>query len=99
MSNVRKLLAVLLAAVLVLGLAACGGKQTSEPAPAPAQEPAKAEEPAKTEEPAQEEPAAEPVEVIVFAAASMTETLTKIADLYKSVAPEVKLTYNFDSSG
>ena len=99
MSNVRKLLAVLLAAVLVLGLAACGGKQTNEPAPAPAQEPAKAEEPAKTEEPAQEEPAAEPVEVIVFAAASMTETLTKIADLYKSVAPDVKLTYNFDSSG
>ena len=93
MSNVRKLLAVLLAVVLVLGLAACGGKQTNEPAPAPAQEPA------KTEEPAQEGPAAEPVEVIVFAAASMTETLTKIADLYKSVAPNVKLTYNFDSSG
>ena len=42
---------------------------------------------------------AEPVELIVFAAASMTETLTEIAGLYKTVAPEVTLTFNFDSSG
>ena len=41
----------------------------------------------------------EPVELVVFAAASMTETLTEIADLYKSVAPDVTLTFNFDSSG
>ncbi|MGM9651454.1 MAG: molybdate ABC transporter substrate-binding protein, partial [Faecousia sp.] len=43
--------------------------------------------------------AAEPVELIVFAAASMTETLTQIADLYKQVAPNVTLVFNFDSSG
>lgn len=43
--------------------------------------------------------AEEEVELIVFAAASMTETLTEIADMYKEVAPEVTLTYNFDSSG
>lgn len=43
--------------------------------------------------------AEEEVELIVFAAASMTETLTEIADLYKEVAPNVTLTYNFDSSG
>ena len=43
--------------------------------------------------------AAEPVELIVFAAASMTETLTDIAELYKEVAPDVTLTFNFDSSG
>lgn len=42
---------------------------------------------------------AEPVELVVFAAASMTETLTEIADMYKEVAPNVTLTYNFDSSG
>lgn len=41
----------------------------------------------------------EPVELIVFAAASMTETLTEIAEMYKSVAPNVTITYNFDSSG
>lgn len=43
--------------------------------------------------------AAEPVEMIVFAAASMTETLNEIAGMYKEVAPNVTLTFNFDSSG
>ena len=46
-----------------------------------------------------EESAGDPVELIVFAAASMTETLTEIAELYKTAAPEVTVTYNFDSSG
>ncbi len=38
-------------------------------------------------------------ELIVFAAASMTETLTEIADAYKETAPDVELVYTFDSSG
>lgn len=38
-------------------------------------------------------------EVIVFAAASMTETLDQIAIQYKEVAPEVHLVFNYDSSG
>ena len=38
-------------------------------------------------------------EIIVFAAASMTETLTKICGLYKEVDPEVSIICNFDSSG
>jgi len=42
---------------------------------------------------------AEPVELTVFAAASLTETLTQIAEDYKTVAPDVTLTFNFDSSG
>lgn len=41
----------------------------------------------------------ESVDLIVFAAASMTETLTEIAEMYKEVAPNVNITYNFDSSG
>ena len=41
----------------------------------------------------------ESIEIIVFAAASMTETLTQIAECYKEVAPEVSLVFNFDSSG
>ena len=41
----------------------------------------------------------EPVELIVFAAASMTETLNQIAERYKDVAPNVTLVFNFDSSG
>jgi molybdate transport system substrate-binding protein len=83
----KKLFAMLIAAAMVLGLAACA---------APAAEPAPTEEPAAPEETV---PEAEPVELIVFAAASMTETMNQIAELYKTVAPNVTLTYNFDSSG
>lgn len=42
---------------------------------------------------------ADQVELIVFAAASMTETLNSIAEKYKTVAPNVTLVFNFDSSG
>lgn len=39
------------------------------------------------------------VELTIFAAASMTETLTEIGELYKEAAPDVSLVFNFDSSG
>ena len=42
---------------------------------------------------------AEPVELIVFAAASMTETLTQLKDVYEAEHPNVTIVYNFDSSG
>ena len=81
----KKLFAMLMAAVMVLSLTACA----APPA-----------EPAPTEEPAAETVLeAEPLELIVFAAASMTETMNQIAEMYKTVAPNVTLTYNFDSSG
>lgn len=38
-------------------------------------------------------------EIVVFAAASMTEALQRIARQYQVVAPNVTLTFNFDSSG
>ena len=78
----KKLFAMLIAAAMVLGLAACAAPAT--------------EETAASEETV---PEAEPVELIVFAAASMTETMNQIAEMYKTVAPNVTLTYNFDSSG
>lgn len=81
----KKLFAMLMAAVMVLSLTACA---------APPAEPAPTEEPA-----AETVPEAEPLELIVFAAASMTETLNQIAEMYKAVAPNVTLIYNFDSSG
>ena len=84
----KKLFAMLIAAAMVLGLAACAAPAADEPAPA-------TEEPAATETVLE----AEPVELIVFAAASMTETMNQIAELYKAKAPNVTLTYNFDSSG
>ncbi len=78
----KKLFAMLIAAVMVLSFAACAAPATEE-----------------TAAPEETVPEAEPVELIVFAAASMTETMNQIAELYKTKAPNVTLTYNFDSSG
>ena len=38
-------------------------------------------------------------ELIVFAAASMTETLTELGEVYMTENPDVKIVFNFDSSG
>ncbi len=38
-------------------------------------------------------------ELIVFGAASMTETLTELGDAYMAKHPEVTIVFNFDSSG
>ncbi len=93
---------LLLTSMILAGtmLAGCAG--TSQPetsAPAAAEEtPA----PAATEETAVEasaEQEGEPVELVVFAAASMTETLEEIAEQYREKAPQVTLVFNFDSSG
>ena len=43
--------------------------------------------------------AAEPVELIVFAAASLSETLTAIGETYSAENPGVTFRFNFDSSG
>lgn len=42
---------------------------------------------------------AETTDLVVFAAASMTETLTQIKAAYEAEHPDVNITYNFDSSG
>lgn len=61
---------------------------------------AKEEAPAETAAPvAQTEAVAEPVELIVFAAASMTETMTILGDQYMADHPGVTIVFNFDSSG
>lgn len=59
---------------------------------------AAAEDAAAEEAPAEEEAAYEG-ELIVFAAASMTETLTEIGNLFMAEYPGVEVVYNFDSSG
>ena len=83
----KKLLSVILVLALTCAtLAGCAARSAPEPAvPAPEAAPA--------------ETASEPTELIVFAAASLTETLTQIAEQYRSVAPDVTLRFNFDSSG
>ena len=87
----KKLLSLLLSCAMLLALAACGGG-TGDTQESPSSSPAAENTESST-------PEAEPVELIVFAAASMTETLTEISELYKEVAPNVTLTFNFDSSG
>ena len=74
-------------------LAGCGGTKT-EPTVTTAAPAA----PVETAAP-ETEPPAEPVELIVFAAASMTETMTKLGDQYMAEHPEVSIVFNFDSSG
>ena len=83
----KKLVSLTLALALTLGLTACGGGN-----------PGVADSPAaqNSETPA---PQTESVDVVVFAAAAMEATLTEIAELYKEVAPNVTLTFTFDSSG
>ena len=87
----KRIAALSLLLALTLSLAACGGGNAGT-----AETPA-----ANSTAPAAETtaPQAEPVEVVVFAAASLEATLTEIADLYKEVAPEVTLTFSFESSG
>ena len=90
--KIQRFPALLLALAMVFALAACGEAGTEETAPAT--------EPAGEETaPASEAPEAEPVELVVFAAASMEETLTEIRGMYAEAAPNVTLVFNFDSSG
>ncbi len=84
----KKCLAVLLAMTVVLSLAACGGRTGGGSGQS-----------SSGARSGPQEPAGQPVEVVVFAAASMEAALTEIAGLYKETAPHVTLTFNFDSSG
>ena len=87
----HKLTALLLTLVMAGSLTACGGAAGSTPA-------SSAAEPAAPEETA---PAGTGLsgEIIVFAAASMTETLTQLKDTFEAANPGVTVTCNFDSSG
>ena len=70
-------------------LSACGGTAASSQASsAPASSAA-----------ASSEASGESVQLTVFAAASLSETLNGISEQYKTVAPNVELVFNFDSSG
>ena len=98
----KRLLAILLALTLVLSMAACTSApaKTEEDADAPAPAAQPEEKPTEEEKaPEEEAPAAEPVELIVFAAASMTETLTEIGSKFMEQNPNVTIQFNFDSSG
>lgn len=83
----KKLLSIILCICLAFTMFACGSSKKAEPA---------AE--AKVDE-TTVEVNSEPTELIVFAAASMTETMNQIKELYEAKNSNIKITYNFDSSG
>ena len=92
----KKAFALAAVFALAFSLAGCGGGASSAASPFSA---ASAGSGAASASASQTETEAEPVELTAFAAASLTETLNQIAEDYKAVAPNVTLTFNFDSSG
>ena len=84
----RSFLSVVGAVGAAAALTACGGAVSGTASSA-----------AASSEAASSEAAGESVELIVFAAASLTETLNAIAQDYSAENPGVTFLFNFDSSG
>ena len=80
----KKVLSVLLTLNMVLTLTACGNTKTDE---------------AQISDAPENQKVSEDVELYVFAAASLTESLDQIIAQYKAVAPEVSIVPTYDSSG
>ncbi|MBM6914402.1 molybdate ABC transporter substrate-binding protein [Gemmiger formicilis] len=91
-----KLLALLLAGVLAASLTACGSTGGSSSSVPESSAPESSAPSPAASTPDEQEPEGE---IIVFAAASMTETLNEIKTTYEAAHPGVTITYNFDSSG
>lgn len=85
----KKAFSLILALAMALTLTACGSTGTASSSAAKSS--ASASSAASS--------SAEPVKLTVFAAASMTETLNQIIDMYKTVAPNVTISPTYDSSG
>ena len=83
----KKALSLLLVLSMALALTACGSTGTD------------GSQSTADPETVETQGSAEPVELIVFAAASLTETLEEIIENYKSVVPNVTITPTYDSSG
>jgi len=93
----KKLLALILIVVLTMTVFAACAKDEPAPVATPTPE---VVTPVETPEPTVEpEPPAEPVELFISAAASLTDVMQAIAEQYKSIAPNVNITFTFDSSG
>ena len=80
----KKFLSLVLSLVVLLSLVACRSSAATATA---------------TNAPETKAEKVESTELIVFAAASMTETMNEIKGLYEAKNPNIKITYNFDSSG
>ena len=81
----KKFISLLLALVMALSLVACGSKNNTDDTQNTTSD--DAQTPAET------------VELTVFAAASLTASLTAIGEKYMAENENVKISFNFDSSG
>ena len=98
----KKIIALFLALAMMLALCACGSSQQSSSAAnstANSTTTTEPETPTEPEQEKEEDPAAEPIELIVFAAASMQETLTELGNAYMAEHENITIVFNFDSSG
>ncbi len=96
----KKVFAALLAGTMVLAMGACGQESGTETSGGGEESSSGETDSTETDSEAGETAdGGEEVELTVFAAASLTETLTDISELYKEEHPEVSLVFNFDSSG
>ncbi len=89
-----KMFGIVLALCMALALVGCG-TQT----PDPSEKPVATEESAKPDTTDDPTPTAEPVELMIAAAASLTEVTVKITELYRAEAPNVTLTFTYGASG
>lgn len=87
----KKIIAAMLAGVMVLLMAGCAGSSDSGSDDTGTSEDASSGSGTDTE--------AEETEIQVFIAASLNTVMTELADMYNEEHPEVKITYNPDSSG
>ena len=84
----KRILAAMLAAVMVFSMAGCGSKADE-----------KTDDTAKTEATDNKGSDEEETEIQVFIAASLNTVMTELAKEYQKDHPDVKITYNADSSG
>ena len=84
----KRVVAVFMAAAMVLGLASCGSSEVKKTDG----KDKKASEESKKDD-------ADETEVQVFIAASLNTVMTEIAEKYNKDNPDVKITFNADSSG
>jgi molybdate transport system substrate-binding protein len=80
----KRLMSILVSAMMLFALLAGCGTQPAATSPSPSPSASAS---------------GEEVELYVSAAASLTDVFAEIADAYKTVAPNVKLTFTFNSSG
>lgn len=90
----KKVIAVLLSAAMVFGLVACGDSSSSDSVDSSAAESTSTKADAKADSSDEEE-----TEIQVFIAASLNSVMTELADMYNEEHPNVKITFNADSSG